>query len=808
MLGHAAGIKRSLIRMMLLTSGAVVLVTAVAFSTYEFVSARQQTLRNLTTLGEAVAANSSAALAFDNSDDAQETLSALKAEQHVTAAGLYTSANKLFATYPQGLALANLPAAPPLPGYRFEADSLVGVVPVMQGSRRMGTLLLKSDLGAIYERFRLNVLIAAVIMALSTGVAYVLASSLQRRISKPILALAVTARSVSENRDYSVRAEPAEGKELALLTGAFNHMLTRIEEGQSRLHSQLTRLDLLQRITRAIGERQDLRSIFQVVLRTLEDDLPLDFACACLYEAGSGSVTVTTIGAGSTRFAGGLELTSGQVVAIDQNGLARCVAGELVYEPDTRELEFPFPRRFSEAGLYSLVIAPLLVDNRVFGMLVAARRRERAFSSPDCEFLLQLSQHVALASRQAQLHEALQHAYDDLRQSQQTVMQQERLRALGQMASGIAHDINNAMSPASIYTDVLLQHESNLSEKGRGYLTTIQRAIDDVADTVSRMREFYRPREQQLVLARVGLNRMIEQVLALTRARWSDQAQQRGSMIELRTELADSMPEVMGAEGEIRDALTNLIFNAVDAMPEGGTLTVRSRAVISDPDPEGPSRHVHIEVCDSGIGMSEETRRRCLEPFYTTKGERGTGLGLAMVYGMVQRHSAELEIDSALGSGTTVRLIFPVSELSHGQTARLPALAMPAQRLSLLLVDDDPLITQSLQDSLEADGHRVTAADGGQAGIDAFNAALQTGVPFDAVITDLGMPYVDGRKVAAAVEAVSPDTPVILLTGWGKRLLSDDEIPPHVDRVLSKPPKVVEIRSALAALVVGPSRAA
>jgi len=123
--------------------------------------------------------------------------------------------------------------------------------------------------------------------------------------------------------------------------------------------------------------------------------------------------------------------------------------------------------------------------------------------------------------------------------------------------------------------------------------------------------------------------------------------------------------------------------------------------------------------------------------------------------------------------------------------------------LSLLLVDDDPLILKSLQDSLDSDGHRVTTADGGQAGIDAFHAALRLHEPFDAVITDLGMPYVDGRSVAAAVEAASPDTPVILLTGWGRRLISEGEIPPHVDRVLSKPPKVLELRSALAVLVEG-----
>src|SRR5271170_2828161 len=174
------------------------------------------------------------------------------------------------------------------------------------------------------------------------------------------------------------------------------------------------------------------------------------------------------------------------------------------------------------------------------------------------------------------------------------------------------------------------------------------------------MREFYREREAQLTLERVDINRSVRQVVDLTRPRWSDQPQQRGLMVDLRTELADPLPDLMGAEHEIRDALTNLIFNAVDAMPNGGLLTLRTRTVPSAL--RGDS--VVVEVTDGGVGMDEDTRRRCLEPFYTTKGERGTGLGLAMVYGMVQRHSAEIEIDSTLGQGTTVRLIFPADTSS------------------------------------------------------------------------------------------------------------------------------------------------
>jgi signal transduction histidine kinase/ActR/RegA family two-component response regulator/uncharacterized membrane protein affecting hemolysin expression len=799
-------IQRTLITALLVISGAVMLTTAAAFFAYDFLTYRQATVRNLATLGEAIAVNSTAALAFDNADDAREVLSAFKAESHVIAAGLYTRSGTLFASYPATHA-ALPPALAAGDGYRFEQGRLIGVQPVVQGGHRMGTLYLTSDMGAIYERFRSFSLIVGLVLALACLVAYVLSMRLQRQISRPIMALTDTVSAISKHDDYAARASRPEGYELGLLTDAFNRMLARIEEGQGKLHRQLGRLDLLQRITRAIGERQDLASIFRVVLRNLEDELPIDFGCVCLYDTDAGTLSIATIGARSRAHTGALALEERDGLPIDPNGLARCVSGQLVYEPDVAEIAFPFPQRFARAGLHSLVLAPLLVENRVFGVLVVARAAAEAFSSAECEFLRHLSEHVALAAHQTQLYEALQRAYDDLHQSQQAVMQQERLRALGQMASGIAHDINNAISPIALYTESLLEREPGLSDRTRNYLTTIQRAIEDVAETVARMREFYRQREPELSLSRVDLNRLIGQVIELTRARWSDVPLQQGIVIRLQTELAPDLPVIMGSEVEIRDALTNLVFNAVDAMPEGGTLTLRTRCALSPSNVGDESfPDVHVEVSDTGVGMNDETRRRCLEPFYTTKGERGTGLGLAMVYGMIQRHSAELEIDSVVGKGTTVRVLFAAAQAPLEDARRTATRLLPALRLRVLLVDDDPLLIKSLRDILEGDGHVITVADGGENGIDTFVSAQHGGNPFSLVITDLGMPYVDGRKVAAAVKAANPSTPVVMLTGWGRRLLAENDIPPYVDRVLSKPPRLAELRTALAELTAGTAR--
>ncbi|HEV8395470.1 MAG TPA: PAS domain S-box protein [Vicinamibacterales bacterium] len=584
---------------------------------------------------------------------------------------------------------------------------------------------------------------------------------------------------------------------------AFVRDITERKRSDERLQAQLERLNLLDTLTRAIGARQDLDSILQVVVRSVEDQLQLDFCCIGLYDRGDDSLVMARVGVRSQPLADRLSMPEKARVPVGQNGLRRCVNGQLVYEPDLTRLQFFFPQRLANGGLRSLVAAPLLVESTTFGVLMAARRSGSAFSSAECEFLRQLSEHVALAAQQAQLYAALQHAYDDLKQTQQAVAEQERLRVLGQMASGIAHDINNAISPIALCTDLLMEAEPALSAESQQHLSDMRHAVDDVAHTVDRLREFYRDRESQPQLAPVDLNSLAKEVVSLTRAKWSDMPQRQGVVIGVSTQLTET-PRVSGAESDLRQALINLVFNAVDAMPEGGTLTIRTRMVPPTSDAPLAAERVAIEVSDTGVGMNDETRQRCLEPFFSTKGRRGTGLGLATVYGTAQRHSADLEIESEPGRGTTVRLAFlaPSTPLEV-VSARKPLTRVPPMRI--LIIDDDPVLLRSLHDALKADGHTVTASDGGQNGIDAFRREMEGGNPFAVVITDLGMPSVDGRKVASAIKAISPSTPLVMLTGWGQRMIDEGDLPSYVDRVLAKPPRLSDLRLALAELTSEPT---
>jgi signal transduction histidine kinase/CheY-like chemotaxis protein len=788
----AVPLRRKLNTIALITTGVALLVTTVLFLAGEVVAVRRSSLQALRILNEAIASNSTAALAFDNPDDARSVLAAFRADPHIVAAALYKPDGQLFVTYPESPPAGAIPETAVAPGYDFEGSALIGVAPVVEGPRVLGTLYVRSDLSAVYDRMAFYALIAAVVIGLALLAAWAIARRLQRQLAAPILELAATAKLVSERHDYRVRASPVGINELDDLTQAFNHMLAQTEQHERRMSAQVSRLALLQQITHSIGSRHDLNSIFQVVLRSLEEHLPIDFGCVCLHSPAASAVTVESVGTASEEQCRALGLAPGTTVPIGQNGLYRAMNAALIHEPDTALVESPFTQRFAQAGLFSLVISPLTVESIVFGVLIAVRRDKHSFSSGECEFLKQLSEHVALASHQAQLYNALQKTYEDLRHSQQTVMQAERLRALGEMASGIAHDINNAISPVSLYSELLLSSEPQISEAGRSRLTTIRRAIEDVAGTIERMREFYRPREAAREFNKLNIHAAIEQVVQLTEPRWRALPQERGIVVELRKDFATSLPDVMGDEVELRDALTNLVFNAVDAMPQGGALTLRTRAVR-----ENGGQAVQIEVADSGIGMDEETRRRCVEPFFTTKGQRGTGLGLASVYGMLQRHDARLEIDSVAGQGTTMRMVFPAFVDDSATSGKQLTAHITMRRLRILVIDDDPILIRSMRDVLEADGHQLETALGGQAGIDEFANALGTAREFALVITDLGMPRVDGRKVAAAIKGLSPLTPIILLTGWGQRLLDEKDIPPNIDRVLSKPPRLAQLRTAL-----------
>ena len=819
-------IKRKLMLIVTLTSGLALALACAGFVLHDRSTFRRVAMETTHTLARIVGSNTAAALEFDDRSHAEEVLGALEAEANVIAAFLYKN-DRVFASYLRpGMAVRAPERAPAGAFADFKDGRLELAHPIAAQNTTLGTLYLLTDLRRLDERLDRYFQIAAALLLAAMLAAYLLASAFQRVISEPVLDLVDFTRRVSAGRDYRMRVQRHGRDELGALFDGFNDMLAQIQQRDSALQAaqeklelrviertreleqqvaeriaaekalqqQLTRISLLNQIASALSDRQDLGRIVRVVLAQLEEHLPVDFGSVSIFNSPRNVLEVAAV-----RRRGHPEGEAHPSLApfgpLDDALLAfgDCRAGQQIYFPDTTTATEPL-RQFAQRGLRSAVAVPLMLDRRFFGLLIVAREQPESFTSGECEFLRMLGEQVAVAGSQASLYTELQHAYTELRQSQRAIMQQERLRALGQMASGIAHDINNMLAPIVTYADILLEREPNLSPRVRGALANIQTAGADIAAIVARLREFYRPRDLAEPHDEIDLAALLSQVADMTRPRWRDMPQARGCVVALRTEFARDMPRIPGHATELRESVTNLLLNAVDAMPDGGTLTLRARL---EPDAATGATTAIVEVADTGIGMDETTRQRCLEPFFSTKGQRGTGLGLAMVYGVMERHGGKIEVDSKPGAGTTVRLILPVGP-AFASVAQPGAVDDQGSRpLRVLCIDDEPTLRDVLLELFRSDGHDANVAESGAAGIELFRAAGRSGRPYDIVVTDLGMPHMDGRQLAQVLKRESPATPIILLTGWGRIMQEENTRPTEVDLVLSKPPRRREVRQAL-----------
>ncbi len=379
--------------------------------------------------------------------------------------------------------------------------------------------------------------------------------------------------------------------------------------------------------------------------------------------------------------------------------------------------------------------------------------------------------------RTAQLEKTLH----ELQSTQEQIIKQERLRALGMMAGGIAHDFNNALTMMLGYGELLHPWlDTHGTPREVAYLEHMVSAARDATHVVSRLREFYRPAENNEIRVPVDLNHVVSQVVSLTSPKWKGKSQADGVQIEVITELGQ-IPLVAGHAAELREVLTNLIFNAVDAMPSGGTISITTQEMHDG---------VAISVSDTGIGMTEQERERCLEPFFTTKGEHGTGLGLSVVYGIIQRHGGKIEIASEKGVGTTFAIHFPATTMEAVVTT--PEITPIERSLRVMVVDDQEVICELICEYLHCDGHTTASVYRGDEAFTLFSSDK-----FDLVITDQSMPGMNGVQLAGVIKEVSPGTPVILLTGFGDEMLASGGLPAGIDLVLSKPVTQADLRLAV-----------
>ena len=394
------------------------------------------------------------------------------------------------------------------------------------------------------------------------------------------------------------------------------------------------------------------------------------------------------------------------------------------------------------------------------------------------------AEEAAAHAQEAERHVAeLNHYIQEQERIRQQYSQIEKMSALGELASGVAHDFNNTLAGILGRAQLLLETSDPVKiEKG---LNIIIKTAKDGARTVKRIQDFARQRRDH-DFHLVDVRQLLFDVGEITRPRWKDSAEAANIYINLKI-AGDTNLVVMGDESELREVLINLVFNAVDAMPHGGILTMSAKQT---------SAGIELSVRDTGTGMDEETRLRVFDPFFTTKDKLGMGLGLAVSYGIIRRHDATVEVESQLGVGTTFRIRLPISE---------PQLEVPgtADRVvsreantylgnaKILVVDDEECVRDLLRDVLEKQGFEAVVAEGGRHALSLFEKEN-----FDAVFTDVGMPDMNGWELSRALRQRNSDVPVAVITGWGEAVGSQEQQAAKVDWVLAKPfdiPQIIEM---------------
>ena len=368
--------------------------------------------------------------------------------------------------------------------------------------------------------------------------------------------------------------------------------------------------------------------------------------------------------------------------------------------------------------------------------------------------------------------------------AQERAARSDKLRALGELAAGVAHNLNNSLTVIQGRAQLLLMR-SAADEGNKKSLEVITQAVGDCSQTLRRLLDFSR-RGSARTSGPVDLSELIASSVEIARPKWQAEAAHRTGTIEVRV---DALKPVMtlGDSSELREVVLNLIFNAVDAMPHGGVIDVGARA-------EGQT--ARFWVADTGTGMTAEVIARIFEPFYSTKGERGTGLGLSASHGIIENHGGDINVNSEPGKGTRFEVIMPLHEASSPVIVQPVAASSNGSKARVLVVEDEEKVRTLLNDAFRAEGHQVTEAATGAEALDRLDKT-----EFDLMVCDLGLPELSGLHVARWVKEFRPQLPVIIATGYAEMIAEEDYHKARIDDVIRKPYAVADVLARAHAVI-------
>ena len=632
-----------------------------------------------------------------------------------------------------------------------EVDVLEVAVPVeVEGAGEpWGLVRVGMDLGAAAADMRALTWQLFGFGALLTLIAVGMGLWLARRIAAPLQRLAQGTEALSAGEmEHRIPVEGA--KELRELAQAFNRMVERLQEKGRESREFQTALELLNSTLEQ-----------QVLVRTRE----LEESTAqykSLVDNSPDSILI--VQDGRVRFVNG---SFGETFGVDTH---------------TADREGYDLARFFEPSSAALASGRIAAWERgedasaieVLGRDASERIRHMELRGSRIEYRGRPAAECLLVDRTEakRLHDKL--------------TETEKLRALGELSGGVAHDFNNLLG--AVLGRVQLLRRRKFPRDVDFELSVIEKAALDGRETVRRIQEFSRTRRDKR-FEPVDLAEVLRDALEITKTRWRNDAMSRNVAIDVGLE-SERVPPILGNASELREVFTNLILNAVDAMPHGGRIHL-SCARVED--------RVIARCEDTGIGMTEQIRQQLFDPFFTTKGTRGVGLGLSVVYGIVTRHEGRIDVVTAPGKGTSFTLDFPMTESLPkpvgGDGASMPVLLRHGR---ILVIDDEPEIADVVKDVLASAGHEVDVALSGADGVRRASAGR-----YDLVFTDLGMPDMSGWEVAASIGREKPGLPVALVTGWGSSLDEEDARRKGVVAVVHKPFEIDELVRTAARLLGG-----
>jgi len=565
-------------------------------------------------------------------------------------------------------------------------------------------------------------------------------------------------------------------KELDLLTNIGNQIGIAAENVRLYRESEnwISQLDTIRKITNRLNKINNVMTIAYSIAEEIKKVIEFDNCRVFLLDESGQNLIPVAFGSKVEEYKGEteelLKMKMGEGITgwIAEIGIGKII-DDVERHPKVRHI--PGTPFIDE----SMMAVPMIYEGKVRGVITLSKLGLKQFNRSHLGLLNILANEAIVAVENARLFEDLKRAYSKLKAAQDQLIQSEKLNALGEMAGGVAHDFNNVLG-AILGRAQLLQLSVSDPKIKKG-ISLMEQAAMDGAETVRRIQEFTRVRTDE-AFVEVNVNEMVKQSIEMTRHKWKDQAQEKGIVVEIKTNLGKPDAIVAGNPSELRETFTNIILNALDAMPQGGEIHISTKK-------KGNS--AELSFSDSGKGMSEKVKRKAFDPFFTTKGPKGTGLGLSVAYGIIIRHGGKIYLESKESKGTTFFIQIPIRKVLPSAPSK-EAFSLPPQKSKILIIDDEPAIIDLLKEILELHHQEVKTALGGKEGIAKFEKG-----GFDIVFTDLSMPEMSGWEVVRVLKELNPHAIMVMITGWGTQFDSQRLKEEGVDLIVAKPFEVKKV---------------